>query len=449
MTEFSLPWISLLIFIHVSAIFVGLLGRGGRGGLLVAMSLAFLVDLLIFVDFQGHDAAVRMDPWLPFLRVDSLLSSVLPFVGLLLWVTTFIRPRKTCTRQSLTLFTLSSLALIGLILARDARVFAVLWLVGSLLFLVERGRQPGLSIRVPALYLGLSAVSVLVGAWLLAASDESHPTTRILALFLLVLGASVRKGLLPFQSWVPDSFQRGPFASTLLFCTPQVEVILLVRLVLPVATPEIMSLIGGLALLTAVYAAAASSVQNDARRCFAYLFMSQTALVMAGITSSTVEGLTGALCLWLSGGMALTGMGLTLWLMEARHGRLDLSVYRGGYESKPLLATGFLLLGLASVGFPGTLGFVAQELLIEGEVVRFPILGFAVIVASGLCGITVLRMFFALFCGKPAPRLKLRLQRRQLVVVILLVAILYVFGLLPSAFVDKQSLIAGSLLAHH
>ena len=54
--------------------------------------------------------------------------------------------------------------------------------------------------------------------------------------------------------------------------------------------------------------------------------------------------------------------------LEARYGRLSLDGFHGLYQHSPALAVGFLLTGLASVGFPGTLGFVSTELLVDGAV---------------------------------------------------------------------------------
>jgi hypothetical protein len=49
------------------------------------------------------------------------------------------------------------------------------------------------------------------------------------------------------------------------------------------------------------------------------------------------------------------------------------------------------------------LGFVAQEALVHGVVNDFPYFGFAILIASMLNGITVLRTYFVLFCGRVDP----------------------------------------------
>src|SRR6185436_1418625 len=109
---------------------------------------------------------------------------------------------------------------------------------------------------------------------------------------------------------------------------------------------------------TAVYAAGMGLVQREARRFFCYLFLSHSALVLVGLEIATPIGLTGALCVWLSVGLAQGGFGLALRSLESRTGRLSLVGFHGLYEHVPRLATLFLLTGLASVGFPGTFGFV-------------------------------------------------------------------------------------------
>jgi NADH-quinone oxidoreductase subunit M len=94
------------------------------------------------------------------------------------------------------------------------------------------------------------------------------------------------------------------------------------------------------------------------------------------------------------------GIARCVLVLEARRGRLDLSTYHGGYERMLVLAISFLSLELACTGFPGTLGFVGQELLVNGAVDAFPVMGLAVVVTSALTGLPVVRMSFSLFCGR-------------------------------------------------
>ncbi len=62
-----------------------------------------------------------------------------------------------------------------------------------------------------------------------------------------------------------------------------------------------------------------------------------------------------------------------------------------------MLAVCFLVTGLASVGFPGTLGFVASELLVEGAIEASLLTGIGVVTAAALHGIAIVRAYFRLF----------------------------------------------------
>ena len=95
----------------------------------------------------------------------------------------------------------------------------------------------------------------------------------------------------------------------------------------------------------------------------------------------------------------MAGFGLTLRRVEARTGRLSLDKFHGLYEHTPGLAALFLITGLASIGFPGTVGFIGAELLVDGAVQVYPLVGIAVVVAAALNGLAVLHVYFRVFTG--------------------------------------------------
>ena len=116
----------------------------------------------------------------------------------------------------------------------------------------------------------------------------------------------------------------------------------------------------------------------------------------------------------------------------------------------PLLAISFLAMGLACTGFPGTLGFVGQELLVDGAVDAFPVIGFAVVIASALTGLAVLRMYFSLFCGRPDPLahsgLRFGLTPREAWTFVALVIALVGFGVAPRPLVDSRFAASNEIL---
>ena len=105
---------------------------------------------------------------------------------------------------------------------------------------------------------------------------------------------------MPAHCWVTDLFEHASFGTALLFVAPLAGVYAAVRLVLPVAPDWVLQGIGVVSLVTAVYAAGMAVVQREARRFFAYLFLSHASLVLVGLELHTPISLTGALCLWVS-----------------------------------------------------------------------------------------------------------------------------------------------------
>jgi NADH-quinone oxidoreductase subunit M len=258
--------------------------------------------------------------------------------------------------------------------------------------------------------------------------------------------------MFPFHAWVPEIFDRGRLGPAVLFSAPQLGAYATVVLVVPRAPGGALYLVAILALVTAVYGAALALWQADARRACGYLFVSQSALVMVGLECESSLALTGSLVLWISSGLAFAGIARCVLVLEARRGRLDLRQYHGGYEQMPLVAISFLVLGLACTGFPGTLGFIGEELLVDGALRTRPILGMLVVLAGALTGLAVLRMYFSLFCGKSASGIGLPIRRREALAFASVAGILIATGIAPHPIVSSRHGASERILeqrAHH
>ncbi len=143
----------------------------------------------------------------------------------------------------------------------------------------------------------------------------------------------------------------------------------------------------------------------------------------------------------------MTGFGLTLRSVEARTGRLLLTEYRGLGDLMPQLAACFLLTGLASVGFPGTSGFIATELLVEAAIDNSSLYGVVVVLAAALNGIAVLMAYFRVFTGtRHQATISLRGRLPEQVAVLTLFVLIIVGGLFPQPGVASRYNAASALL---
>jgi NADH-quinone oxidoreductase subunit M len=418
--------------------------------LAVASAIAMVLTALVIAlspslrDFSFRSSALT---WMPggeaLIRIDRVSSVLLPFAAGLWLLTVAVTPRAALDRRGLrrtaiaTLLTLTSFlteSAVVLLLLSAASVWAFLSALADPAHRYQR--------RVVAVYLGASTLLFAIGVALLISPGVRSTRTEIVAMWLIVVAALVRKGIVPFHAWVPEVFDHGRLGPAILFNAPQVGAYMTVVLIVPRASPEMLRTIALLALGTAVYGAALALVQRSARRACGYLFMSQSALVMAGLDCTSATALAGGLVVWLSSGLGFAGLARCVLVLEARRGRMDLTRYHGGYERMPLLGVSFLAMGLACTGFPGTLGFIGQELLVDGAVGVFPVMGFAVVMASALTGLAILRMYFSLFCGRSDvlshQSLRLGVKPLEAWGFVALVIALIGFGLMPRPLVDSR-----------
>jgi len=440
MTFLHLPWAELCVALPLAGAAVVALLRDplAAGRVTLGVSLAaFGCALMPWV------ALANGAPGGTLFAVDGLSAPFLALVALLHLLVVLATPRVKLNRMSLGGHLLAEGFRLGTFAAAPTApallvLFLVLGVVPPLVELRRRGRPS----RVFALHMGLF-VALLVGGW--AAVELGAPAAGGVLLLLAVL---VRSGAVPAHLWIADLFEHATFGTALLFVAPLAGVYLALRLALPTAPEWALQAVGAVSMATAVYAAGMATVQADARRFFAYLFLSHASLVLVGLELHTVISLTGALFLWASVALSLGGLGITLRAVEARHGRLKLDGHRGLYDESPTLAVGFLLTGLGSVGFPGTLGFVAAELLVDGAIEANPLVGVGLAVAAGMNGIAIVRAYLALFTGsRHASPVPMGITGRERFAVLALAALVLGGGLVPQPGVDSFRAAAGEVLA--
>lgn len=409
MTELAMPWLELAILLPVcGAIIVHFIKDPQKarfyslvasGGTLLAV-LAAWINLVYLHKFQAHD---RWDicEWLfsvDLFVIDELSAPLLPLAALQFFLTELATLRTKVRRFSFAWTLASEAILLATLACEIPLVLIALLILGTLPPLVELQRR-NRSSRVYVLHLLLFVLLLAAGEALVAFGTSKSVTVNA-GLMLLTAAVLVRNGVAPFHCWLADLFDKASFGTALLFTTPLVGAYAAMRLVMPTAPLWMLQLVSIWSLATAVYCSGMAFAQTESRRFYCYLLLSHASLVLIGLEIATPIGLAGALCMWLSVGIGLLGFGLTLRAVETRTGRLSLARFNGLYEAMPSLAGFFLLTGLASIGFPGTVGFIAVDLLVEGTLRVYPFVGAVVVLTTAVNGIAVMHAYFRIFTGK-------------------------------------------------
>jgi NADH-quinone oxidoreductase subunit M len=456
MGELRLPWPELVVLLPIlGALFVKITAEPylARKRSLLFSGLTFLCAAAASVDFMllrsagtlGAGDAIGRLLHARFFVLDSLSALLVPLAALIYFLTL-----QATLRTKVREFPFAR----GLV--SEAIVLATFccklpWLVA--LLLVAETLPPFLELRSARKPTRVYTIHMLTYIFLLISGQSlislvANGQLHTLGVLLLTGAVLLRCGVVPIHCWITDLFEHATFGTALLFVTPMVGAYGVLRLVLPVAPQWVFQVISLASLTTAVYAAGMALVQREARRFYCYLFLSNSSLVLVGIETATTVGLTGALSLWLSVALSLTGFGLTLRCIESRVGRLSIGDFQGLYHHIPMLAVLYLITGLASIGFPGTSGFVGLELLFEGALQAHPLVGTLVVMVTALNGLAVMQVYFRIFTGKPhLSSIDLSVRRAERIAVLVLTALIVGGGLFPQPGVTSLHQSAIELVA--
>ncbi len=454
MSELHFPWLEMSVLLAlIGAIWVGRLRDqfvASRHSLFFN-TLVLITTVGAWIDYEfinppGRPPSEAQDFWNPLTKlmgrpifvIDPLSAPLLSLVALL-YLLVALTTLRTKVRRFSFAWTLASEAIVLATFCCESP-----WLIIGLLAagtvqpyleLRARGQNTGVYVKHMALFIAM----LVIGQSFVDYEGSEGQVHSLWAIIPLLIAVFIRTGIAPFHCWMSDLFDRATFGTALLVAMPLVGAYATIRLVLPIAPDWVLRTIGLLSLISAVYAAGIALVQTDARRFFCYLFLSYSAIVLAGLEAVTPISLTGALCVWMAVSVSLGGFGLTLRALEARRGRLSLQNFQGLYDHTPALAVLFMITGLASVGFPGTFGFVGTEMLVDGAVEAFPYVGVAIVAASALNGIAVVHAYFRLFTGtRHSSLVSLGIGKREKFAVVSLTALIFIGGLIPQYNVSSR-----------
>lgn len=341
---------------------------------------------------------------------DSLDESVMLLFSCVSAGATLVLPRRDCTPRTIAgiLFLLGSTMLAYS--AENLIVLLIAWALSTTPFLTPRWfAVPSWRPRA-ALLVSTAALAGAIG--LIAAGG--HPLT-IAALrskspggmpvfALLVAAVMFRKGVFPFHAWLADAAEGGPSIPTALLLNGHFGAMLAAKLIGPLfadVARDVFPILSYLALATALYGAVRALADNSPRRLLAFVALSQSACILAGLESRTAEGVTGALVHWIVVTVSTMGLFGVLRLLEVRFGEnLSAARHLGLAEHAPRLAVFFAVFGLALVGLPGTLSFCSADLLIHGALASHPQTGLLLPIAIAMNAISIFRLFSRLFLGR-------------------------------------------------
>lgn len=389
----------------------------------------------------------------PYFTGDAINALPMVIFGALTLATAALLPQREMSSRMMAEILLMLSATLTAYAADHLALLWFAWLAASLPMLLNRSNSTyaRIVLLLSVVALGAAVVMIATAATLdLAAlrAVRSSPGGAW-AFGFVALAIALRKGIFPLHTWPASALEKGPLLPTALLVNGHLGAFLLARVGLPLypaITRESLPWLSDLALFTAALAALAAVAERSPRRLLGLVLVSQASMVLTGLESLTPEGATGALVHWMVVATATTGL---VGVYQALQNRVDQLGQRPGFlglgNVAPRLSVFFLVCGLALVGMPGTLGFAAEDLLLQGTLDSHPWIGLALPISTALNAFNIFRLFARLFMGRPilastgAPTGALDALPRERWALAAIVIFLVAGGLFPGQLVKLQS----------
>ena len=399
------PVLSLVTFLPLLGVVILMTLRGdddasadnARWTALWTSLITFLISLVLWTRFDTREAGyqfVESANWLPSfgigyrMGVDGisvlfvLLSTALtPICILASWDSVKLR-----VREYMAAFLILETMMVGMFSATDFLLFYMFFegvLIPMYLIIGVWGgpRRVYASLKF---FLYTFAGSVLMLLALLAMWQQAGTTDITVLLhtsfsgrmqfwlFLAFLASfAVKVPMWPVHTWLPDAHVEAPTAGSVILAGVLLKMGAYGFLrfsvpMLPIAAQHFAPLMFALGVVAVIYTSLVALAQEDMKKLIAYSSVAHMGVVVIGIFTFNVQGIDGALFQMISHGVVSAALFLCVGVIYDRMHTREIARYGGLGDRMPAYAFIFMLFTMASIGLPGTSGFVGEFLVLVG-----------------------------------------------------------------------------------
>ncbi|MFO1461572.1 MAG: NADH-quinone oxidoreductase subunit M [Verrucomicrobiota bacterium] len=280
-----------------------------------------------------------------------------------------------------------------------------------------------------------------------------NPTRLTSILFLgTFAGLAVKVPLVPFHTWLPDTYAEAPTSVTLLLtgALSKMGVYGILRILIPIFPTEARTMLSPILLMVVVsivFPALVALAQSDLKRILAYSSINHLGYCLLGIfaaldpvpqgphwANERASALNGAVLQMFNHGINAALLFALVGILEQRTGgRRQLEDFGGLRARAPVLAGILGTATFASLGLPGLSGFIGEFLIFKGSFPLAP--GAAVLALPGLMltAVFLLTLLHRVLNGpeNPARSEFQDLSQRECLVLAPMLVLLVLPGILP------------------
>ncbi len=401
----GLPILSLLTFLPlVGALFIFSIRGENETVALNARSVAlwttginFFLSLYIWFNFDPSTANfqfVEKVEWMPVLGLQYHMG-IDGISMLFVLLTTLLSPIcilasweaiQTRVKEYMISFLILETLMVGMFCALDLVVFYIYFegvLIPMFLIIgIWGGPRRVYAAFKLFLYTLLGSVLMLLAMFamyvdagttdIVQLMNHNFPAGLQTWLFLAFFASfAVKVPMWPVHTWLPDAHVEAPTAGSVILAGVLLKFggygFLRFSLpMFPLATVDFSPMVYTLSIIAVVYTSFVALVQEDMKKLIAYSSVAHMGFVTIGAFTLTIQGVEGAIYVMLSHGIVSAALFLIVGVVYDRIHSRDIEVYGGLVHRMPGYALTFMFFMLASVGLPGTGGFIGEFLVLLG-----------------------------------------------------------------------------------
>jgi NADH-quinone oxidoreductase subunit M len=359
--------------------------------------IVLVLSLVLWVKFDPSDGGfqfVESVTWMPEYKVGYkmgvdgisvlfvLLSTVLvPVCILASWESI-----QTKVREFMLAFLILETMMVGMFCALDFIVFYMFFeavLIPMYLIIGVWGGPRRVYAAVKFFLYTLTGsvlmLLALLAMWLYAGTTDiptllttNFPAGMQKWLFLAFLASfAVKVPMWPVHTWLPDAHVEAPTAGSVILAGVLLKMggygfLRFSIPMLPDASAYFAPLMFTLSVVAVIYTSLVALAQEDMKKLIAYSSVAHMGIVTIGMFTFNEQGIQGALFQMISHGVVSGALFLVVGVVYDRIHSRDIARYGGLADRMPGYAFTFMVFTMASVGLPGTAGFVGEFLVIIG-----------------------------------------------------------------------------------
>ena len=473
----ELPILSILILLPIVGIFFMTLIRNNndqssnnlKHTALWISFLNFLISLYLLFSFNQQDADFQFEEryfWIEYgisyhLGVDgiSILFIVLTTMLVPICILASYDSIKFSVKEYLIAFLALETFMIGVFCSLDLVLFYLFFEGGLIPMFLIIGIWGGerrvystfkffLYTLAGSVFMLLAIIYIFITAGTTDVSyllDYNFTRNEQIVLWLAFFASfMVKIPMWPFHTWLPDAHVEAPTAGSVILAGVLLKMAGygFIRFSIgffPEASELFAPLIFALSIAAIIVTSLIALVQEDMKKLIAYSSVAHMGFVTLGIFTFTVQGIEGSVIQMISHGIVSAALFLCVGVVYDRLHTREISRYGGLVSKMPMYAFTFMIFILASLGLPGTSGFVGEFLVLLSIFsinTYFAVFATTGVVLAATYSLWLYRrMIFGALIKDDLSEM-LDLTRREIIIFVPLITLTIFIGIYPKPVID-------------